>query len=290
MATKRMGKAGTGKAGTSKTGATQSRTTKTVTAKTGSRVAKATKSSKSVQPVKTSAKPAAKTAKKPVRVVKAAAKPAKKAVKAVAKAAKRTGAVKPATRTNAAKPSIRASIPKSKAPVVAQAIIKPPIAKKSPTPVETVKSGATRTPPSRSVVTQPTPASPKKAIVAPQPKAVVVSKIAPSKTVVAAKPYAANPQSAAPTKTESAPARKITPNQALANTRKLLEAKRKHDRQPQPWQTLDPEHDHVPQAGSQAPEATEKAEGLHAAESQMQGAQGSASTQDRRAQHKRDKR
>ena len=38
----------------------------------------------------------------------------------------------------------------------------------------------------------------------------------------------------------------ITPEQALANTRALLEAKREHDRQPPPWQALDPGHGHAP--------------------------------------------
>src|SRR3546814_3909138 len=33
--------------------------------------------------------------------------------------------------------------------------------------------------------------------------------------------------------------RRITPDQALENTRKLLEAKQEHDRQPPPWQQLD---------------------------------------------------
>ncbi|MBC7991126.1 MAG: hypothetical protein H7Y19_16300 [Luteimonas sp.] len=94
-----------------------------------------------------------------------------------------------------------------------------------------------------------------------------------------------------PSKTQSvAKPRKITPQQALANTRKLLKAKQAHDRQPQPWQTLDPEHGHVPQSGFQSPEAAQKAEELHAGESRMQAIQGSIGTQDRHAQGKRDSR
>lgn len=84
--------------------------------------------------------------------------------------------------------------------------------------------------------------------------------------------------------------RKITPKQALANTRALLEAKQQHDRQPQPWQTLDPQQSHLPSEGFQSPEAAAKAEELHAGESRMQAIQGSIGTQDRRNQGKRDKR
>ena len=84
--------------------------------------------------------------------------------------------------------------------------------------------------------------------------------------------------------------RKITPKQALANTRKLLEAKQAQARQPQPWQTLDPQREHVPQPGFQSDEAAAKANELHAGESRMASIHGSASTQDRRNQGKRDHR
>ena len=84
--------------------------------------------------------------------------------------------------------------------------------------------------------------------------------------------------------------RKITPQQALANTRELLEAKHEHDRQPQPWQALDPQQSHVANAGFQSPSAMEKAEELHAGESRQAAIQGSISTQDRHNQGKRDNR
>ncbi|MDQ3618269.1 MAG: hypothetical protein M3374_06100 [Pseudomonadota bacterium] len=76
----------------------------------------------------------------------------------------------------------------------------------------------------------------------------------------------------------------------MANTRKLLEAKQQHDREPQPWQLLDPQHVHVPNEGYQSPAAADKAEELHAAESRMTGIQGSISTRDRHNQGKRDRR
>jgi hypothetical protein len=85
-------------------------------------------------------------------------------------------------------------------------------------------------------------------------------------------------------------ARAITPEQALANTRKLLEAKQEHDRQVQPWQQLDDGRGPAPHAGHQSEEAAAKAEQLHAAESRVQAIQGSISTQDRHNQGKRDNR
>lgn len=84
--------------------------------------------------------------------------------------------------------------------------------------------------------------------------------------------------------------RGITPKQALANTRKLLEAKHAHDRGPQPWQAFDPQPGQVPQPGFQSDEARDKAEELHAGESRMEAIQGAISTQDRHNQGKRDQR
>ena len=85
-------------------------------------------------------------------------------------------------------------------------------------------------------------------------------------------------------------ARKPTPRQALAVTRKLLEEKTAHDREPQPWQLLDAHAMHVADALIQSNEALEKANELHAAESRMKAIQGSMGTQDRRSQGKRDNR
>lgn len=84
--------------------------------------------------------------------------------------------------------------------------------------------------------------------------------------------------------------RKVTPRQALANTRKLLEQKQAHDRETQPWQLLDPHHTPVADPGFQSNEAADKAVELHAAESRMKAIQGSLGTQDRHNQGKRDNR
>jgi len=82
----------------------------------------------------------------------------------------------------------------------------------------------------------------------------------------------------------------ITPEQALENTRKLLEAKHEHDRQLQPWQQLDGSHDVNAHGGYQSEEAAAKAAELHAAESRLQATQGSIGTQGRHDQGKRDNR
>src|SRR5690606_10949598 len=85
-------------------------------------------------------------------------------------------------------------------------------------------------------------------------------------------------------KTAAKSRRGITPKQALENTRKLLEAKQEHDRQPQPWQQLDGGHDVNAHGGYQSDEAAAKAAELHAAESRLQATQGSIGTQGRHDQ------
>ena len=85
--------------------------------------------------------------------------------------------------------------------------------------------------------------------------------------------------------------RGITPAQALANTRKLLEAKQAHDRETPPWQAaLDGGAPAPAQAGFQDAQAREQANDLHAAESRMEGIHGASGTQARHNQGKRDKR
>ncbi len=103
----------------------------------------------------------------------------------------------------------------------------------------------------------------------------------------ATKPAARATPPAQSGKTSGKP-RKITPEQALANTRALLEAKKEHDRQPQAWQKLDQHAGPVDHAGYQSPEAADKAEQLHEGESRMQAIQGSISSTDRQNQGKRD--
>ncbi len=86
------------------------------------------------------------------------------------------------------------------------------------------------------------------------------------------------------------PARRTSPRQALAATRKRLEDKQAHDREVQPWQRLDSHQTQVPEPGFQSNEAREAATELHAAESRLKAMHGSVGTQDRRSQGKRDHR
>jgi hypothetical protein len=80
----------------------------------------------------------------------------------------------------------------------------------------------------------------------------------------------------------------ITPRKALANTRKLLEQKQAHDRQPPPWQQFDAAQKQVPKTGYQSAEAAEKAQELHEGESRLSAIEGRISSTDRRNQATRD--
>jgi hypothetical protein len=82
----------------------------------------------------------------------------------------------------------------------------------------------------------------------------------------------------------------ITPEQALANTRALLEAKQQHDRETPPWQAIGASPGQPPQAGFQSDEARRKANELHSGESRQEAIQGSVATHDRHNQGKRDSR
>lgn len=84
--------------------------------------------------------------------------------------------------------------------------------------------------------------------------------------------------------------RRITPAQALANTRKLLEAKQVHDREAPPWQALEGGHGTAAPGGLQAPQARDQANALHAAESHMDAIHGASGAQDRHNQGRRDQR
>jgi len=79
--------------------------------------------------------------------------------------------------------------------------------------------------------------------------------------------------------------------QALDNTRKLLEEKQAQARQAPAWQALD---DHpaggAPKSGFQSDDARVQARELHEAEARLEGNQGSISTHDRHNQGKRDQR
>lgn len=112
----------------------------------------------------------------------------------------------------------------------------------------------------------------------------------------ATRPSAAGPNAKTATQRSSSAtaadgkSRRISPEQALANTRGLLDAKRDNRRQPQSWQTLGPAQAHPGSEGFQSPGAIDKAEELHAAESHITPIQGSISTRDRHQQGKRDAR
>src|SRR5690606_8100013 len=81
--------------------------------------------------------------------------------------------------------------------------------------------------------------------------------------------------------------RRVSPTQALQNTRELLAAKQERDRTPHAWQSLDPAAPHVPQAGSQSPDAAANAQDLPAAESPRASMHGSMARRDRRKQGQR---
>lgn len=107
-----------------------------------------------------------------------------------------------------------------------------------------------------------------------------------AKKTAAKRKQASTGKSAVKSKASSKP---ISPKRALANTRKLLEAKQARERDGQPWQTLDPQQAHLPEAGYQSGHAGEVAENLHAAESRIPSIQGSISTRDRKNQGRRDR-
>ncbi len=123
------------------------------------------------------------------------------------------------------------------------------------------------------------------------------AKKAPAKKAAPRKAAAkkAPAKKAAPRKTTAKKAaakkrRGITPAQALANTRRLLEAKQAHDREPPPWQALEERHAAPAHAGFQDEQARDQANALHAGESRMEAIQGAISTRDRHNQGKRDQR
>jgi hypothetical protein len=88
---------------------------------------------------------------------------------------------------------------------------------------------------------------------------------------------------------------RITPEEALANTRELLEAKQARDREPPPWRQFDPDHGHpAHEHGTPGPDAAQQAqahahaEELHRGESRIKAIQGSISGQDRHHQGRQD--
>jgi hypothetical protein len=84
--------------------------------------------------------------------------------------------------------------------------------------------------------------------------------------------------------------RRITPEQALDNTRILLEAKHARDRETPPWQALGTDTGAVPAPHYQSDDARVQANALHQGEADLDAIQGSISSTDRHTQGKRDSR
>jgi hypothetical protein len=187
------------------------------------------------------------------------------------KATKKTAAKAPARKV------AKATKPAAKKAITKKAATKKAVAKKTASKAATKKTVATK------------PLAKKAAS-----KSTTKRAAAPVKRAVKSPAKATTTQAARSTaKKTPRPARKprgITPEQALANTRALLEAKQAHDREPPPWQLLETPGGHASPPGFQSDEARIKAEELHAGESRMQAIQGSISTQDRHQQGKRDAR
>lgn len=95
--------------------------------------------------------------------------------------------------------------------------------------------------------------------------------------------------SGAKTRSDDDSSTRITPEQALENTRALLQEKQDKDEQPKAWQQAGA----TPQEGTvgyQSDGAADRAEKLHEGEVRLQANGGSISTHDRKNQAKRDKR
>lgn len=222
----------------------------------------------------------------------ASAQKTKKAAKKKAPAAKKAAKRQPAAKKAAKKKVLAWKAAVKKAPVkkaaVKKAVAKKAVAKRPPAATKAAPKKAA----AKKVAAQK-PAANKTV----SKKAAVVVKI-PTKAASAPASRTPGPvRRPAPPRVrpaaDSGPAAepaKISPEQALANTRALLEAKKQHDREPQAWHALDREQSHTPQPGPQSPEAAAKAEELHQAESRLQAIQGSISTRDRHNQGKRDSR
>ena len=113
---------------------------------------------------------------------------------------------------------------------------------------------------------------------------------ASTRSAASAKPRTAAGASVKPKTTRARSKAAITPERALANTHKLLEAKQQRDRQPPPYLAIDT-HSGTEQTspGFQSGTARSKALELHEGEMRMEPIHGSISTHDRRNQGQRDK-
>lgn len=216
--------------------------------------------------------------------------------KTIKPAAKKPIATRPAAAAKKTASKVPASKKAMKKPVAKKAVATKKGVKKTASNVATkkpaAKQAATSKTGKRAAKTSTATAATRKT---PSTGRLAISKAVPKQSATP-KPAVANPadtrrmQTTSVDSTVDKASGKITPQQALANIRALLEAKKEHDRQPQPWQRLDQQAGPVDHAGYQSPEAADKAGQLHEGESRMQAIQGNISSTDRKHQGKRDNR
>lgn len=106
----------------------------------------------------------------------------------------------------------------------------------------------------------------------------------------AAKQGGAKPAAGETGKAAKRTAKRLTPEQALERTRKLLEDKQARDREPKAWEAAGQGEAAEGRPGFQSGAAARRAEQLHAGETRLPAIQGSISTRDRINQGKRDHR
>ena len=176
-----------------------------------------------------------------------------------------------ARRTAPAKAARKSAVKKAPAKKVAPAT-------KATAKKATAGKAAAKTPAAKKAVTKKAAA-----------KKVATKKVATKKSATKkATAKKAAPKKAAAKKT--ARRRGVSPEKALENTRRLLEAKQERDRSPQPWQQPGSARGQVGGTGYQSPEAASRARELHAGEARMAQTHGSISSHDRHEQGRRDNR
>jgi len=212
-------------------------------------------------------------------VRKGSARPgAKKAIdtragRAARKAAKKTAAKKATAGKATKKPAAKKAVAAKKAAT-----------KRASTRKTAAKKAATKKAAGRKTTAKK--ATPRKPIARKTPAKKATAKKAATKKAAARQAPA---RKAAARKSPRA-ARGITPAQALANTRRLLEAKQAHDRETPPWQAFEGHHASAAHPGFQDAQARDQANELHAAESYLDAIHGASGSQDRHNQGRRDQR
>lgn len=101
---------------------------------------------------------------------------------------------------------------------------------------------------------------------------------------------AASPAGKTTTRKTGGKRKRLTPKQALEQTKALLEAKQSRDRAPKPWQSAPHAGATEGQPGYQSGVAADRAQQLHDAEARLPAIMGSSSTRDRIQQGRRDHR